>query len=90
MVDQRKRSLQLSLFLVAFFLLWTLRHTLFYAVDESIASPTWRAAYSNLVKLVAWVLSAAAFVCVLRSAPPAKYLGCPYGRVGGTGCYASA
>lgn len=75
MVNQRKRSLQLSLFLVSFFFLWTLRVTLFYAVDESIASPTWRAAYSNLLKLVVWVLPAAAFVYVLRSAPPAKYLG---------------
>jgi len=61
------------LFLIAFFFLWTLRVTLFYAVDESIASPISRAAYSNL--LVVWVLPAAAFVYVLRSAPPAKYLG---------------
>jgi hypothetical protein len=75
MVNQRKAALHLSLFLVAFFVLWTLRATLFYAVDESIISPTSRAAYSNLLKLVVWVFPAAAFAYVLRSAPPAKYLG---------------
>jgi membrane protease YdiL (CAAX protease family) len=75
MVNQRKAALQLSSFLVAFFVLWTLRATLFYAVDESIASPASRAVYSHLLKLVLWVLPAAAFAYVLRQAPPAKYLG---------------
>lgn len=75
MVNQRRRSLQLSLYLVAFFFLWTLRVTLFYAVDESITSPILRAVYSNLLRLVVWVLPAAAFIYVLRSASPTKYLG---------------
>jgi membrane protease YdiL (CAAX protease family) len=75
MANQRKTALDLSLFLAAFFVLWTVRATLFYAVDESIASPTWRAAYSNLLKFVLWVLPASVFACWLRSTPPAKYLG---------------
>jgi membrane protease YdiL (CAAX protease family) len=75
MVKQRKAALQLSSFLVAFFALWTLRATLFYAVDESIASPVSRAAYADLLKLVVWVLPAAGFAYVLRGAPPAQYLG---------------
>ena len=75
MVNRRKAALQLSLFLVAFFALWTLRATLFYAADESIASPTSRAAYADLLELVVWVLPAAAFAYVLRHVPPAKYLG---------------
>ena len=75
MVNQRKAGLQLLLFLTAFFVLWTLRATWFYAVDESIASPTRRAAYSDLMKLVLWVLPAAAFANWLRPVPPAKYLG---------------
>ena len=58
MVNQRKRSLQLSLFLVAVFFIWAIRHTLFSAVDDSIASPTLWAAYYNLVKLVVWILPA--------------------------------
>ena len=75
MVNQRRAALELLLFLAAFFAVWTVRATLFYLVDESIASSTWRAAYSNLLKLGLWVLPAAAFAYWLRSAPPAKYLG---------------
>jgi CAAX protease family protein len=75
MVDGREAALQLSLFLIAFFVLWTLRATVFYAVDESIVSPASRAAYSDLLKFAIWVLPAAAFVQVLRSAHPAQYLG---------------
>lgn len=73
--NRRRASLHLSLFLAAFFVVWTFRATLFYAVDESIASPTARAAYSNLLKLIIWVLPAAAFGHRLRSTPPARYLG---------------
>ena len=72
MANQRKAALSLSLFLGGFFILWTLRATLFYAVDGSIASLTWRAAYADLLKLVVWVLPAAAFGYWLRSTPPAK------------------
>ncbi|HKQ31148.1 MAG TPA: CPBP family intramembrane glutamic endopeptidase [Burkholderiales bacterium] len=67
--------MQLFLFLVAFFVLWTLRATVFYTIDESIASPVSRAAYADLLKLVLWVLPAAVFVSVLRGTTPAKYLG---------------
>ncbi len=75
MVNQRRVALQLSLFLMAFFVLWTLRATFFYAVDESIADPTARAMYANLLKLVMWVFPAAAFAALLRHASPANYLG---------------
>jgi uncharacterized protein len=74
-VNQRRAALDLSLFLAAFFILWTVRATWFYTVDESIASPTSRAAYADLLKLVLWVLPAAAFAYWLRSTPPVKYLG---------------
>src|SRR6266576_7101476 len=73
--NRRLASLHLIVFLVVFFDVWTFRATLFFAVDESIASPTARAAYSNLLKLLLWVLPAAAFGYWLRSTPPAKYLG---------------
>ena len=74
-VNQRRAALDLSLFLAAFFILWTVRATWFYTVDESIASPTSRAAYADLLKLVLWVLPASAFAYWLRSTPPVKYLG---------------
>ncbi|MGO8931596.1 MAG: lysostaphin resistance A-like protein [Limisphaerales bacterium] len=75
MINQRKPALSLSLFLAVFFVLWTIRATLCYSVDDSIASPTSRAAYANLLKLAVWVLPAAAFAYWFRGAPPAKYLG---------------
>jgi CAAX protease family protein len=75
MVNPRRAALDLFVFLAAFFVLWTVRATWFYAVDESITSPVSRAAYSNFLKLVLWVLPAAAFAYWLRSTPPAKYLG---------------
>jgi membrane protease YdiL (CAAX protease family) len=59
-----------------FFVVWGLRATVFFAVDEFIASPMARAAYSNLLKLILWVLPAAVFGWRLRSTPPARYLGC--------------
>ena len=41
--------MQLAVFMAAIFVVWTFRATLFYAVDECIASPMARAAYSSLV-----------------------------------------
>ena len=75
MTDMPNQCAQLTVFLAAFFVVWTFRATLFFAVDESIASPIERAAYSNLLKLLLWVLPAAAFGYRLRSTPPPKYLG---------------
>ena len=75
MVTHGKRSIQLTLFLITFFILWTLRCAFFYTVDESIASPAVRAAYSNLLKFLVWILPAAVFVYVLRGTNPVKYFG---------------
>jgi len=75
MVNQRKAARDLCMFLAAFFVVWTLRATWFYAIDESIASPTLRAAYADLLKFILWVLPAAAFARWLRRSPPVKYLG---------------
>lgn len=71
----RNVAIQLSIFLAVVFILWSLRATMFYTIDESIASSTSRAAYSSLLKLILWVLPAVAFVYWLRPAPPANYLG---------------
>jgi membrane protease YdiL (CAAX protease family) len=71
----RQRALHLCVFLAAFFVAWSLRATVFYSLDEQIASQFWRTAYSNLLKFVLWVLPAAAFVYWLRAASPARYLG---------------
>jgi len=75
MTDRQKAALQLGWFMAAFLAAWTLRATSFYVIDEAIASPTLRAVYSNLLKLLLWILPAAAFVYWLKGAPPAKYWG---------------
>jgi hypothetical protein len=72
MLNQRKAARDLCLFFAAFFVVWTLRATWFYAVDESIASPTLRAAYADLLKFILWVLPAVAFARWLRGIPPVK------------------
>jgi membrane protease YdiL (CAAX protease family) len=72
---RRQLACQLSLFVAVFLAVWSLRATVFFALDERIASPIWRAAYSNLLKLVLWVLPAAVFASRLRMASPAQYLG---------------
>jgi membrane protease YdiL (CAAX protease family) len=75
MVNQRERAVQLSVFLAAFFIVWSIRATIGYRVDESIASPVARAAYSDLLKLLIWVVPAAVFVRLLRRTSPSGYFG---------------
>lgn len=67
--------LPLTLFLVVFFAVWTLRATWLFAMDESIASPVAKAAYGAAVKMVLWVLPAIAFARLIRRAAPGRYLG---------------
>jgi len=73
MVDRHKAAMQFGSFMALIFVAWTLRATSFYEVDDAIASPTLRAVYSNLLKLLIWVLPAAGFVYWLKQLPPARY-----------------
>src|SRR5689334_22110473 len=75
MVNKRKAVVELCLLLTAFFVLWTARVASYDAIDGTIGSPTLRAAYSNLLKLILWVLPASVFAYRVRGMPPAKYLG---------------
>src|SRR5258708_6304880 len=72
---RRQRAIQLAVFLTAFFVVWSLRATVFFAIDEQIASEIWRGVYSNLLKRALWVLPAVVFAAWLRKASPARYLG---------------
>jgi membrane protease YdiL (CAAX protease family) len=73
MTDRQKAALHLGWFMAAFLVAWTFRATSLYVIDEAIASPTLRAVYSNLLKLLLWVLPAAAFVYWLKGLPPTDY-----------------
>ena len=71
-----RRPLDLYAFLVVFFIVWTLRATIFYdSVDTAIDSPIWRAVFSQSIKFSLWVLPAAAFAYWVRRANPFQYLG---------------
>lgn len=75
MTRRAKDALGLALFLSAFFVVWSLRATVFYSIDESITSPILRALYSNLVKFCLWVLPAVAYARWIKRVPAAPYLG---------------
>jgi hypothetical protein len=74
MTTRQKSTLEFACFMAGFFFVWTLRATALYWMDESIASPTLRAVYANAMKLLLWVLPAAAFAYCLRRERPEKYL----------------
>lgn len=61
--------------LVAFYLVWSLRATIFYFIDESIASDAWRTIYSTAVKAALWVGPAWVYVRWIRQTPALPYLG---------------
>jgi len=61
--------------LAAFFLIWTIRATWGYAIDETFNSAFWRTIYSSVVKTVLWVVPAVAFARYIRNSNPAEYLG---------------
>lgn len=70
-----RHALELAAFLAAFYVVWSLRATVFVSIGESLASPTARAFYSILCKLAFWALPAWAFTAWLRRERPANALG---------------
>ena len=71
---KRHSAVDLLLFIVCLFAIWTVRATVLYAIDKSIAPEGLRTVYSVTVKLI---LGAAAFGYVywVRHASPIRYLG---------------
>ncbi|HKC42635.1 MAG TPA: CPBP family intramembrane glutamic endopeptidase [Burkholderiales bacterium] len=70
-----RRGLEIAIFIVGFLATWSVRATVLYSVDEAIPSDSWRAVYSNFLKLIIWVMPAFGFVRWARQASPAQYLG---------------
>jgi uncharacterized protein len=66
---------QLLLFVSVFFLIWSLRATVFYFIDESIGSYVYRTTYSTLIKTLLWLVPAIGFVYLCRRPPSSEYLG---------------
>lgn len=58
-----------AIYLVVFFLVWSLRATVFIHLDEGIGSAVWRSVYSNSIKLIIWVVPVFITLGVLRLRP---------------------
>ena len=72
---KRRSAVELFLFILCFFAIWSVRATFLYAIDESITPDSLRTVYSVTVKLILWVLPAFGYVCWVRREPPLSYLG---------------
>jgi membrane protease YdiL (CAAX protease family) len=57
------------IYIVAFFVIWALRATVFILIDESIASDVGKNLYSNAVKFTLWVLPVFITLAALRIKP---------------------
>lgn len=68
-------KLRLTVFLLAFFAIWSIRATCLAQVDGSIQSPETRIVFSTLVKASIWIASAAFFGYWARGENPIRYLG---------------
>jgi len=75
MSNPQKNARRLAVFVLALFLIWSLRATWLFAIDESISSPILKAGYSNMIKFVIWVLPAAAYGYWGKGETPQRYLG---------------
>ena len=72
--EQRSLSLKsFALYVAVFFIVWSLRATVFIRFDEGIESSIWKNVYSNAVKFVIWVVPVFVTLSLLRQRP-FKYL----------------
>ena len=79
--------------LLAFFVVWALRATVLYGIDEAIPPGVPRSTYSALVKIALWVLPALLFTRFVRRQAPCAYLGLaelPDGRAWGVSALITA
>lgn len=58
-----------------FFLIWSIRATLLYRIDEAIPPENWLPLYSNGMKLLIWVVPAFIFARFAAGENPFRYLG---------------
>jgi uncharacterized protein len=72
---KRRSAVELLLFVLCLFAIWSVRATFLYAIDASIRPDALRTVYSVSVKLILWVLPAFGYVYWVRHASPFRYLG---------------
>ena len=74
MQPHRSSMKSLAVYLAVFFVVWFLRATVFFHVDEAIGSPSWRNVYSNAVKFAIWVIPVFVILLFVDKVPPLRYL----------------
>lgn len=57
------------IYVAMFFVVWSVRATLFIHIDQSIESAVWKNVYSNAIKFIVWVAPVFIAVGVLRLRP---------------------
>ena len=57
------------IYVAVFFVVWSLRATVFIHIDESIESAIWKNVYSNSIKFIVWVAPVFILLGVLRMRP---------------------
>jgi membrane protease YdiL (CAAX protease family) len=65
---RKKSDKSFIIFIVLFFIVWSLRATLFYYIDQSIASDFWQMVYTQLMKVILWVLPACLYIKLINKA----------------------
>ena len=60
---------EFSVYIALFFLVWSLRATVFIPIDEGIQSGAWRTVYSNSIKFIVWVAPVFITLGLLRLRP---------------------
>jgi membrane protease YdiL (CAAX protease family) len=74
MKESRPNIAPLLVYVGLFFIVWTLRATVFYSFDASIESEALRNVYSNVAKLIIWVLPVFVYLIKVDKANPSRYL----------------
>lgn len=71
----QRAAREILIFVLCFFVVWTVRATYLYAIDEAIESEALRTVYSVAVKLLLWAAPACGFAWWVRRTSPIRYLG---------------
>jgi uncharacterized protein len=72
--DKRATARPIILYLALFFLVWSLRATVGFTLDQKLTMPVAKAVYSNIVKLAVWVGPALYYLKKFAGCEPLAYL----------------
>jgi hypothetical protein len=74
MGEKKSRFKCLAVFILAFFIIWTLRATVFYSVDLSFAAGLERKIYSESIKFLLWTVPVFVFLTFVDKTDPLAFL----------------